>query len=85
MNEQAEKDIQNPYQVLFWNPHIHAQKFAKMATKFHNEKELEMLSKIAGLTNRLLCESSEINWRQRIKYKDWGFQIGRKKFYLLPN
>lgn len=82
---ESEKEIQNPYQVLYWNPHIHAQKFAKLATKYHQEKDIEMLKRIADLTDRQFLESAEINWRQRVKYKDWGFQVGRKKFYLLPN
>lgn len=79
------KKIQNPYQVLFLNPHLHAQKFAKMVTKYHQEKDLEMLKRIADLVDRQFLESSEINWRQRTKFKDWGFQVGRKKIYLLPN
>jgi hypothetical protein len=82
--DDLKEQIQNPYQVLYHNPHLHAQKFAKMVAKYHHQKDVEMLNTIGNLTNRLLCSGSEMNWRQRDKYKDWGFQVGRKKFYLLP-
>lgn len=77
--------LKNPYQTLYWNPHLHAQKFAKMTTKYHQERDLEILKRIADLTGRKILDSSDVHWRQRIKFKEWGFQIGLKKVYLLPN
>lgn len=83
-SSQEQNEKMNPYQVLYWNPHIHSQKFAKMTAKYHAEQTIEILKKIACLTDRQFFKSSEINWRQRKKYKEWGFQAGREKFYLLP-
>lgn len=82
---QTQQALDNPYQVLYWNPHIHSQKFAKMVAKYHAERDTEMLKRIAGMTNRQLLYSKQLNWRQRKKYRDWGFQVGREKIYLLPN
>ncbi len=85
MQEENTKELKNPYQVLYLCPRMGAQKFAKMATKYHQEKELQVLEKIAELTDRRLVQSCNLNWRQRVKFSAWRFQVGHRKFYLIPN
>lgn len=81
---QKEKKPVNPYQVLYFNPSIHSVKFAKMAEKWHNTKDLEMLEKVADITGFYLIESSRLNWRQRDKFRENKFKIGYFVYYLIP-
>lgn len=74
----------NPYQVLYFNPSIHSVKFAKMAEKYHNFRELNILHKVAQITGYLLVESSNLNWRQRDKWRAHKFKIGYYVYYLIP-
>lgn len=74
----------NPYQVLYFNPSMHSVKFAKMAEKYHNFRELSILKKVARLTGYDLIESSRLNWRQRDKWRDNKFKIGYFVYYLIP-
>lgn len=74
----------NPYQVLYFNPSIHSIKFAKMAEKYHNDKDLNILKKVSEITGYRLIESERLNWRQREKYKNNKFQIGYHVYYLIP-
>lgn len=74
----------NPYQVLYFNPSIHAIKFARMAEKWHNHKDMEILKKVANITGFHLIESSKLNWRQRDKFRDLKFKIGYYVYYLIP-
>jgi hypothetical protein len=80
---QYEKPV-NPYQVLYFNPSIHSVKFAKMAEKYHNFRELSILNKVARLTGYDLIESSRLNWRQRDRWRDNKFRIGYFVYYLVP-
>lgn len=81
---QKKKKPVNPYQVLYFNPSIHAVKFAKMAEKWHNKKDLEILQKVADITGFILIESSKLNWRQRDKFRELKFKIGYYTYYLIP-
>lgn len=80
---QYEKPV-NPYQVLYFNPSIHSVKFAKMAERYHNFRELSILKKVARLTGYDLIESSRLNWRQRNRWRDNKFRIGYFVYYLVP-
>lgn len=73
----------NPYRVLYLNPSLPVIKFAKMAEKYHNERDMMMLQKCAQLTGHVLVPSSELNWRQRKKNQHATFRIGYQVFYLL--
>lgn len=81
---QKEKKPVNPYQVLYFNPSIHSVTFAKMAQKWHNKKDLEILQKVADITGFHLIESSKLNWRQRDKFRELKFKIGYYTYYLIP-
>lgn len=81
---QKEDKPANPYQVLYFNPSIHSVKFAKMAEKWHNTKDVEILKKVADITGFYLVESSKLNWRQRDKFKNLKFKIGYYVYYLIP-
>lgn len=81
---QKEKKSVNPYQVLYFNPSIHSVTFAKMAQKWHNKKDLEILQKVADITGFHLIESSKLNWRQRDKFRELKFKIGYYTYYLIP-
>ncbi len=81
---QKKKKPVNPYQVLYFNPSIHAVKFAKMAEKWHNRKDVEILEKVSDITGFHLIESPKLNWRQRDKFRDLKFQIGYFVYYLIP-
>lgn len=84
MDVKVKDKKRNPYQVLYLNPHMGAQKFAKMVTKYHQERELDVLRRISVLAGRDLVQSKELNWRQRIKYSEWAFRVGKNTIYLLP-
>lgn len=73
----------NPYQVLYWNPSLPVVKFAKMAQKFHNARELEILQRCAALAGYVLAPAGALNWRQKQKWKEASFRVGREVYYFL--
>ena len=83
MKKKQQKPV-NPYQILYFNPSIHSVQFAKMAEKWHNTKDVEMLERVADITGFHLVESSKLNWRQRDKFRELKFKIGYYTYYLIP-
>ena len=75
----------NPYKFLFFNPSLPVVKFSKMAARYHNDRELNILKKCAELSGFAVVASADLHWYQRKKYSDSSFRIGKYGYYFLPN
>ena len=75
----------NPYRVLYFNPSLPVVKFSKMVAKYHNSRELDMLKKCARLSGFRVVPSDKLNWKQRQKFQDNAFRVGRFVYYYLSD